>query len=141
MPEADNTEKLQPQGREECAPSLRPVAVVVHSRVSSGIAELHRETPSQTKPTVKTVSQELWFLLQLSRAWISSLSLASPTPPAFVEELRRDCIVSSPLSPRAGGISVCSVKVRGSQNAGWGHGSRSAHAIHAWVWPSQQSSF
>lgn len=70
MPEADNTEKLQPQGREECAPSLRPVAVVVHSRVSSGIAELHRETPSQTKPTVKTVraqhrSQELelWFLL------------------------------------------------------------------------------
>lgn len=47
--------------------------MVVYSRVSSRIAELHRETPAQinqTKPTVKTVraqhrSQELelWFLL------------------------------------------------------------------------------
>lgn len=69
MPEADNTEKLQPQGREECAPSLRPVAVVVHSRVSSWIAEGAAQASGAGALVLALAQQGLDFLC----------SLASPT--------------------------------------------------------------
>lgn len=104
--------------------------MMVYSRVSSRIAELHGETLSQKnqmKPTVKTVRVQQGVGAgalghAVAQHGLDFLSSGFSHTPAFVEELRWDCIVSSPVSPRAGGISVCSVNIRGSQNADWGHG-------------------